>query len=217
MQTKSHNNPLVNLFLLFALIVLAVFTAFQIIALWPPEPGVTGRDHFLWYDNLSYEQIMLIQVALGGALGAFIHVATSMSVRIANRTFSYSWLYWYALRPFIGSALALAFYLLVRGGLVIPTPPLHDSVSSDAKELLNYADSLVQRGDTSKALILIEGYRQVSPDKNGGEGAPRIPPINLFGMMAIAMLAGLFSKQAVEKLQELFETMFHAEGDKPKE
>ncbi len=215
MKTKSYNSPLVNLLLLAALITLALFTAFQIVLLWPPEPGMIGRDQFLWYDNLNYEQIMLIQVALGGALGAFIHVATSMSVRIANRNFSYSWLYWYVLRPFIGSALAIEFYLLVRGGLVVPTHSLQVPLHADAEDFLTFADSLLQKGDTSKALILIEGYRQVKEGQS--DDTQNIPQINLFGIMAVAMLAGLFSKQAVEKLQELFDTMFQTQSDKPSE
>ncbi|MDH3652374.1 MAG: hypothetical protein OEQ53_21975 [Saprospiraceae bacterium] len=217
MTTKFESNQLVNILLLLALVALAIFTGFQIVALWPPELGVPGRRHFLGYDNLNYEQILLILVTLGGALGAFIHVASSMSVRIANRNFSYAWLPWYILRPFVGGALAIAFYLLVRGGLVVPNPIINASPQAKSDQLLAYAASLIDAGDTTAALIVMESYNKIFLNDGGEEGnRAQAPPINLFGVMAIAVLAGLFSKQAVEKLQELFETMFRTEaaGDK---
>ena len=67
------------------------------------------------------------------------------------------------MRPFIGSALALIFYIVIRGGIV----------SFDSGGM--------------------------SPDNL---------TVNPFGIMTVACLAGLFSKQAIDKLREIFENIF---------
>lgn len=82
----------------------------------PPVPLFGGRvilEH-------SMEVRLLLIVLLAGALGAYIHATTSFIDYVGNRKLSGNWVWWYLLRPFIGSALALIFYFVVRGGFISP-------------------------------------------------------------------------------------------------
>jgi hypothetical protein len=82
---------------------------------------------------------------------------------VGNRRLATSWTWWYLLRVFVGSALALLFYFAVRGGF----------------------------------------FGADTPENS----------INPYGIAALAGLVGLFSKQATDKLRELFDTLFRvAEG-----
>jgi len=104
------------------LLVLGVVVAYLIIELWPqtgadnnwePAASVLGQDF-----TLDDETRMIALVMLIGALGSYVHIATSFATFVGNRKFIDSWAWWYVLRPFIGMALALIFYFFVRGGLM---------------------------------------------------------------------------------------------------
>lgn len=69
-------------------------------------------------DVLSDETRLLIIVAVVGALGSFIHSASSFATYLGNRSLKESWLWWYLLRPCIGMALAVILFFVVRGGLL---------------------------------------------------------------------------------------------------
>ena len=96
-----------------------------------------------------------------GALGSYVHAATSFASYVGNRRLMLSWAWWYVLRPFIGMALALIFYFVVRGGLL--------STGAAATD------------------------------------------VSVFGVAAVAGLVGMFSKQATDKLRELFDNLFRTE------
>lgn len=106
----------------------------------------------------SPDQRLIFMVLILGALGSLIHSITSFTTYIGNRKFLVSWTWWYSLRPFVGAALALALYFVVRAGLLT---------------------------------------------SNGS-----IEALNQFGVAMLATMAGLFSKQACDKLEELFTTLF---------
>ncbi len=74
----------------------------------PPEP-------------ISADLRLLIIVGISAALGSVVHVATSFSTFVGNRTFAANWLWWYLLRPPIGIALAFVFYFAIRGGILTPS------------------------------------------------------------------------------------------------
>jgi hypothetical protein len=147
---------------------LNVIIVYLLIKIWPdkippvntPESFVAffGKIHFV----LSLEVRFLLITVLAGALGSYIHAATSFVDFIGNRKFVKSWTWWYLLRPFIGVALALLMYFATRGGLISSTT-----------------------------------------------GADGLSP---FGVAAIAGMAGLFSKQATDKLREVFEALFKTEN-----
>src|SRR5437879_3667123 len=54
---------------------------------------------------LSMEGQYLTSAALAGALGSYIHIATSFVDYAGRRKLTLSWGWWYVLRPFIGAAL----------------------------------------------------------------------------------------------------------------
>jgi len=59
-------------------------------------------------------------VLLAGALGSLVHTVRSVYWYVGNRKLKWSWLAKYILQPFAGSALAVIFYVVVRGGFFSP-------------------------------------------------------------------------------------------------
>jgi hypothetical protein len=159
------------------LIVIAVVLAYLIVCLWPTKQVTkegTGENEtwdesatILWmrFSILPEARIILL-VILIGALGSFVHAATSFATYVGNRSFSPSWNWWYILRPFIGMGLALIFYLVIRGGLVLLS------------------------------------------------AVPEVEKLSPFGIGAVAALSGLFSKQAADKLGDIFDNIFKTEKGK---
>lgn len=151
----------------FYMVILNLGIVYLLIKIWPDKipPAETpetvtalfGRFQF----TLSLEVRFMLIAVLAGALGSYIHAATSFVDFVGNRKFVKSWTWWYLLRPFIGVALALMVYFGTRGGLISAT--------------------------------------------TGANG------LNAYGVAAIAGMAGLFSKQATDKLREVFETLFKTE------
>jgi hypothetical protein len=153
----------------FYLILLNLILLYLLFKLWPGQVPLKA-DHLqiklipgLWAPDVWTEVHFLALVVVTGALGSYIHLATSFADYLGNRQFVKSWEWWYALRPFIGSALAVAVYFAARGGLI-----------------------------------------------SGGAGAGDLSP---YGVCALAGLSGMFSKQATDKLREVFENLFKT--DKP--
>ena len=106
---------------------------------------------------------VLFMVIPMGALGRFLHLTKSLSKFVGNRDLLRSWVIYYLLMPVEGSALAVAFYLLPRVGVLSP------SASNAGKATGN---------------------------------------LNWMGIYGFSVLAGLFSKQALEMLGNVFSTVF---------
>jgi hypothetical protein len=102
----------------------------------------------------------LVLVAAAGGLGAYVHMAHSFVTYIGLEKVKRSWLWWYAMRPFIGMALALIFFLIYGASATPPNAP-------------------------------------------GGA--------NPYAILAIAAVVGMFSKQAIEKLAELFDVILKSD------
>jgi hypothetical protein len=111
----------------------------------------------------SREVNLLWMVVVAGALGSFVYSARSFVDFVGNRMIRGSWSAWYLMYPLLGAALALIFYLVVRGGFL--------------------------------------------------NGATKGSDLNIYGLVAISGMVGMFSKQATNKLDELFSTMFKSEKD----
>jgi hypothetical protein len=154
---------LLGIYLTVAPIVLAFF----ILSYWPGKGKsaeivtVLGKDYIM-----DPEVRLLFLVLLAGALGSFIHAATSFVTYVGNRSLTESWIWWYVLRPFIGMGIAAIFYFVIRGGLVLLS------------------------------------------------GAPDVEKLSSFGIGAVAALSGLFSKQAADKLRDIFDNLFKTEKGK---
>lgn len=69
-------------------------------------------------DNASPKRNLLILVLLAGALGSYVHIATSFAYHTGLDDFDPTWYWWYLLRLPIGAGLALIFTILFRGGLL---------------------------------------------------------------------------------------------------
>lgn len=152
-------------------ILTALFLFYLLFKAWPPSPWPTDenghnildlitffpRFEMLRFDvHTSLDERLFFLVIVAGALGSYIHAATSFADYVGNRKMARSWIWWYILRPFIGVSLALVFYFVVRAGFL-----------------------------------------------TGGAG-----DVNPYGVATMAALAGMFSKQATDKLEEVFTTIF---------
>jgi hypothetical protein len=86
----------------------------------PIDEALQNLDVMLLDTNLdvSEGQAYLLLIAAFGAVGSFIHTATSFTTYVGNRQFKLSWLWWYLLRIVIGTAVALTLLIAVLGGLV---------------------------------------------------------------------------------------------------
>jgi hypothetical protein len=113
--------------------------------------------------DISRDVDLLWLVLIAGALGSFVYIARSFVDFVGNKSIRGSWSAWYLLYPLIGSALALIFYLAIRGGFLTAS-----TASAD---------------------------------------------VNTFGLVAVSGMVGMFSKQATNKLSELFTTLFKTEKD----
>ncbi|MGH9901718.1 MAG: IPT/TIG domain-containing protein, partial [Pyrinomonadaceae bacterium] len=159
----------VGCMLLPVLLVYFLFKVFPPVP-WPKDPNTSalvGSLPISFFNRTfsvatTLEERLLLLVIIAGALGSYVHAATSFADYVGNKKFTSSWTWWYLLRPFIGVALALILYFAIRGGF----------------------------------LLLVT---------SGAEAADNINP---FGVAALAALTGMFSKQATDKLDEVFSALF---------
>lgn len=122
-----------------------------LVKVWPVPLTTAGPSYF------SPEGRYLITAAAAGALGSYLHLATSFVDYAGNRSLVQSWAWWYFLRPGIGASLAVVVYFVLRAGLIT------------------------------------------------GAGDSATANLNPYGVASVSALSGMFSKQATEKLREVFE------------
>ncbi|MBM3775525.1 MAG: hypothetical protein FJW37_10220 [Acidobacteria bacterium] len=72
--------------------------------------------------RIDEETRLLLLALAAGSLGAYVHAIKSLADYIGNRTLTASWFWFYITRPFVGTALALVFYAVIRGGFLVGTP-----------------------------------------------------------------------------------------------
>ena len=77
---------------------------------------------FLLYPWITRDVQLLLIAIFAGALGSYLHGLKSLADFIGERSAIASWFWWYISRPFMGMALALVFYAVLRGGFVIGSP-----------------------------------------------------------------------------------------------
>jgi hypothetical protein len=77
--------------------------------------AIFGRQFEIW-DEVR----LLLIVILAGALGNLVHTVRSVYWYVGNRSLKWSWVAKYILQPFAASALAVIFYVVVRGGFFSP-------------------------------------------------------------------------------------------------
>lgn len=141
--TKTINWLMVGMILLLLLLVALLF-----IFLPDNASGIPINEQSRW----------VLLVAVCGGLGAYVHMAQSFVSFVGLKKFQRSWIWWYVMRPFIGMALALIFFL----------------VYGSATET----------------------------DLSGASGT---------GILAVAAVVGLFSKQAIDKLSDIFDVILKSD------
>ena len=108
-----------------AVIVLTAMTLaiYVLVAVWPTSSatGATPSSVAGVRLMLDQEQRLFVIVAIAGALGGLIHSSRSLYEYAGNRLLRRSWLLMYLSLPFIGAALAVVFYVILRGGLITGT------------------------------------------------------------------------------------------------
>jgi hypothetical protein len=110
---------LLSLFLL----MLAGLVVVTLVELWPATNGSASSlltNHVVLgiRANLNLDTNLMLVAALSGALGGLLHSLRSISWYVGERELKWSWILFYACLPFVGSILALLFYLVLRGGLI---------------------------------------------------------------------------------------------------
>jgi hypothetical protein len=86
----------------------------------PSQPARSTIKIFRWEFQIWDEHRLLLIVMFAGALGNLVHTVRSVFWYVGNRSLKWSWLAKYILQPFAGSALAVIFYVVVRGGFFSP-------------------------------------------------------------------------------------------------
>lgn len=106
------------------LVIVAALLIYDLIALWPPmnagQPGNATVTHHVFglSVQLNQDQGLFVVVSLAGALGGVIHALRSLYWYIGSRQLKRSWLAFYICVPFVGAALSIVFFLVLRGGLI---------------------------------------------------------------------------------------------------
>ena len=119
-------------------------------------------------------------VLFAGALGSYVHAIRSLTDFIGNRTVVASWFWWYIARPFIGMAMAVIFYAVLRGGFLAGTPADAKVVNplgvltigalvgmfadKAAQKLAEIFDTLFKADDTRKDKLTSPVVEKIDPD-----------------------------------------------------
>ena len=155
---------------LFYLVATILFF-YLLVTTWPvlADGGHAFREFHVFGYEFTWipDKQMLFTVMVAGALGSLIHTMTSFGDYVGNREISTNWLWFFALRIPIGITLAVLFYCIVRGGLLLPT--LQGTQAQQQLDTLH---------------------------------------LNPYGIAAFGALAGMFSKQATDKLAAVFDAVF---------
>jgi hypothetical protein len=155
-------------------LLLAIFFFYLLITAWPATEMVANKPTFKEFNifgiwcHWAPDRHMLFLVMVAGALGSLTHTWTSFGDYVGNKELSTNWIWFLILRIPIGMALAVLFYFIIRGGLLIPTV--------QAPSTVNTPDATTQ--------------------------------LNPYSIAAFSALAGMFSKQATDKLAAVFDVVF---------
>ena len=102
-------------------IIFFIFLLLSLFAFWPTKTDGTSPTfvEVIYLGSpikISAEVQLLILVALAGAIGSLVHTIRSFAWYAGQRKLVWSWITRYVLQPFVGSALGLIFYFVIRGG-----------------------------------------------------------------------------------------------------
>jgi hypothetical protein len=130
-----------------------------LVAVWPapqPKPGA-----------LSLEARYLLCAAAAGALGSYIHVATSFIEHAGQGRLIAHWGWWYVLRPWIGSALALVVYFVLRAGLITGSGDAGSAMNPHGVAALSGLSGMFSPQATEKLREIFENICAVDRKRGG--------------------------------------------------
>lgn len=78
--------------------------------------GEQEAPYLFWTFCLFPEERLFVIVMLAGALGGLVHSLRSFYWYLGNRALNTSWVGMYVTLPVVGAAMAVVFYLVIRGG-----------------------------------------------------------------------------------------------------
>ncbi|MEA2940288.1 MAG: hypothetical protein QOD09_817 [Bradyrhizobium sp.] len=161
-------------------LVFAILFFYLLITAWPVLELLPGNKTTFKVFNIfgiqchwAPDRHMLFLVMMAGALGSLTHTWTSFGDYVGNRELSRNWIWFLVLRVPVGIALAVLFYFIIRGGLLIPTVQIQTPSGNSPQDA---HDATVH--------------------------------INPYSIAAFSALAGMFSKQATDKLATVFDVLF---------
>jgi hypothetical protein len=178
-QASAPRDPVINPasnktinFMGICYLILAVLFFYLLITTWPvlESGGKSFKIFNIFGLSCSWapDRHMMFTVMMAGALGSLTHTWTSFGDYVGNSELSTNWIWFFILRIPVGVALAILFYFIIRGGLLLPTVPVQ------------HAD------DITDATV----------------------KLNAYSIAAFSALAGMFSKQATDKLAAVFDVVF---------
>ena len=146
------------------LILLIPVLLWALVTFWPGDApsgeGQAALVSILWGRFEVDRDVSFFAVAaIAGALGSYIHAATSFSAFVGNEQLGRTWVWWYLLRIPIGAALGVIFALFLRAGFL--------------------------------------GGKETTP----------------YVVAALGALSGMFSRQAIDKMKELFDMFFSSKAN----
>jgi hypothetical protein len=80
------------------------------------QPDSSEVTYVIWNRQVGEETRLLLLVVCAGGLGSLVHGLRSIYWYVGNRDLIWSWVPKYLIQPFGASALAVVFYLVIRGG-----------------------------------------------------------------------------------------------------
>ena len=86
------------------------------------RPTAELNVFFCYRPWVTREIQLLLLVIFAGALGSYLHAIRSITDYIGGRQLISSWFWWYITRPFLGMAMGLVFYAVLRGGFLTGSP-----------------------------------------------------------------------------------------------
>jgi hypothetical protein len=163
-------------------LILTIILFYLLVASWPVLDETKAADgaitrEFRPFNILGLwcywapDRQMLFTVMMSGALGSLVYSLTSFADYVGNKELSANWVWFFILRVPIGIAIALLFYFIIRGGILIPTVQVQSpAVATNASNATLY--------------------------------------VNPYSIAAFSALAGMFSRQATDKLAAVFDAVF---------
>jgi hypothetical protein len=123
---------------------------------------------------MSKELQLLLLAVFAGALGSFVHALKSFADFIGNRTLTASWFWWYITRPFLGAALAVIFYAVLRGGFMAGTPADAKAVNSFGVIAVGALVGMFADKASDKLADIFDTLFKGADSRSGKLGAPVI-------------------------------------------